>query len=229
MFHYRLIFPLLLLFALASCMLPDEQRLQQQNKELNGKNELLTQTLVARDRVIEVLVTDSAEEAAAKREELALKERQAALYAGCEFILNICPDSMTDEGRAAVEKNYSGHTSILFWFAFIGKCGALSAFLMGGCIAMELCWLTFYERGQANLDVIRAERKEAEIFRNSKTALEAELATLEQKRTALESNVAELENQIGDRQRSLADWQRACDEEEAHLRSLKAMQDLMKP
>jgi len=60
-----------------------------------------------------------------------LAEREAAIARGCEYIFNICPDSIIQIGQSSVNAGFSGGTSsiwmifVAFKFTLITACSAL--------------------------------------------------------------------------------------------------------
>lgn len=63
--------------------------------------------------------------------ELAWLERQAAIAAGCDVLIPLCPDAITAPGRQATTEGIGGGASALFWL-IAGLKMALAGLLMGG-------------------------------------------------------------------------------------------------
>jgi hypothetical protein len=62
---------------------------------------------------------------AERRADLAYWEKQAALAAGCDYLLPLCAESVIAPGRVAQEQGFGGGTSWFFWLIAVGKLLAL--------------------------------------------------------------------------------------------------------
>jgi hypothetical protein len=87
-----------------------------------------------------------------------LAEREAAIARGCEYIFNICPDSILESGQSAIKAGYSGGTSSI-WMIFV----AFKFTLITACCAL---FISILMRAMSS---IRSTKEMDEIDREEKT------------------------------------------------------------
>lgn len=92
--------------------------------KLEAENSALRQEL--RDREAE------------RRAAWAYWEKQAALAAGCDYLMPLCPESLIEQGRVAQERGIGGGTSVFFWLIALGK--LLALFSMSGVLIGAAGW-----------------------------------------------------------------------------------------
>lgn len=81
-------------------------------------------------------------------------EKQAAIAAGCDYLIRLCPARVVAIGREAQAKGYSGASSPVFWVAFVAKLAGIGALLGGGgCVAF---WFWIRIGRPEAIDVARA-------------------------------------------------------------------------
>ncbi|MCA8298806.1 hypothetical protein LGN19_33975 [Burkholderia sp. AU30198] len=167
----RLVIPLLVAVILSGC--DDSERLIAENKqlkaELHVRQNELSQLEVRLQTDIETHRTD------------------AAVAAGCDFLVPICPSSITAAGRDALAQGYSPGSKGLFWIIALVK-AALVGCLIGATIGAFRCAL--YKN---RLKVIHTE---AERLRNEITAEKKRIKDAAKPLTEINTAVNEAEARL---------------------------------
>ena len=104
-------------------------------------------------------------------------ERQAAIAAGCDWLVPICPASVTDAGHQAQSKGYGGGGSGWYWAIALGKLLALGAILGSAAAAAAWGWVRHAAPAR---DAVAAARRdietaEARAAAAQRAALQAEI------------------------------------------------------
>ena len=87
----------------------------------------------------EVLRQKLDQQAGKRQAELEFMEKQAGIAAGCDWLIALCPASVTAPGRKAQAEGFGGGNSFSFWLAFVGKCMAVGVFMAS--LAGVIAWL----------------------------------------------------------------------------------------
>jgi len=148
--------------------------------------------------------------------ELEYLTKQAAVYSGCSFLINVCPDTITQKGKQAIEAGYigGGGDSYLYWFIIIFKFLVLGLGLGSIVTALYAGWhkammpsrrqlLQAQNELQTAKDkateiVHQARQESSETLKNieaRRQALLAETKKLSQKKAYLENEIETLNSQ----------------------------------
>lgn len=76
-----------------------------------------------------------------RKAELDYLEGQAGLVLGCDFLVPLCPGSVTKVGRQAQTEGIGGGSSLNFWGLVLLKLVAVGGFFIGAIGAIVLLWL----------------------------------------------------------------------------------------
>ncbi|MGG5543674.1 hypothetical protein P4G95_02680 [Burkholderia vietnamiensis] len=168
---HRLTAPLLIVLALSGC--DDSERLIAENRQLRAE-------LHARQSELSELEVRLQTDIEARRTD-------AAVAAGCDFLVSICPSSITAAGRDALAQGYSPGSNGLFWIIAFVKT-ALVGCLIGVALGTFRCVL--YKN---RLAVIHAE---AERLRNEITAAQIRFKDATKPLTHINAAVSEAEARL---------------------------------
>ncbi|HDR9153426.1 TPA: hypothetical protein QDA88_005871 [Burkholderia vietnamiensis] len=188
---HRLVAPLLIVLVLSGC--DDSERLIAENRqlraELHARQSELSELEVRLQTGIEARRTD------------------AAVAAGCDFLVPICPSSITAAGRDALAQGYSPGSKGLFWIIVFVK-----TLLVGCAIGAVLgaLWCTLHKN---RLKVIHAEAKRV---RNEITATQRRIKDSTKPLTRINAAVSEAEARLTRYEElqfeALADLKDLCEE-----------------
>lgn len=76
-----------------------------------------------------------------RKAELDYLESQAGLVLGCDFLVPLCPDSLTKVGRQAQAEGIGGGNSLNFWWLVLLKLGAVGVAFGGAIGATYASWV----------------------------------------------------------------------------------------
>lgn len=117
---------------------------------------------------------------------------QAAIYSGCSFLINVCPDSITQKGKQAIEEGYigGGGDSYLYWFIVIFKFLVLGLGLGSVVTALYVGWHKAMMPSrrqllQAKNEIQTAKDKATEIVHQARQESSETLKSIEERRQAL--------------------------------------------
>ncbi len=119
--------------------------------------------------------------------DIEMHRKDAAVAAGCDFLIPICPSSVTAAGRDALAQGYSPGSKGLFWTIAFAK-AALVGCLIGATLGAFRC--AFYKY---RLKVIHAE---AERLRNEITAARKQIKDAARPLTDINAAVSEAETRL---------------------------------
>ncbi|MBR7999862.1 hypothetical protein [Burkholderia vietnamiensis] len=190
---HRLAAPLLIVIALALSGCDDSERLITENKQLKAE-------LHARQ-------SELAELEVRLQTDIETRRTDAAVAAGCDFLVSMCPSSVTAAGRDALAHGYSPGSKGLFWFIAFVK-AALVGCLIGAALGAVRC--AFYEN---RLKVIHAE---AERLRDEITATKKRIKDATKPLTDINAAVSEADARLTRYEElqfeALADLKDLCEE-----------------
>lgn len=152
-------------------------------------------------------------------------ERHAAIATGCMRLINVCPNSITAPGVAAIAQGHSGGGSFLFWAIYLGK--LVFALVVMGC---GLALWTMRLRPDLNANQLAREALLAtqkacedtqEATRRATTHAIVEQQGLRNQIEALRVSCDELDKELESRQIALANLQEEISELEAARSALR--------
>ncbi|WP_155626236.1 MULTISPECIES: hypothetical protein [Burkholderia cepacia complex] len=188
---HRLAVPLLIALTLSGC--DDSERLIAENKQLKAD-------LHARQSELSELEVRL-------QTDIEMRRTDAAVAAGCDFLVPMCPSSVTAAGRDALAQGYSPASKGLFWIIAFVK-AALVGCLIGVALGAFRC--TFYKN---RLKVIHAE---ADRLRDEITAAKKWIKEAARPLTDINAAVNEAETRLSHYEelqfQALADLKDLCDE-----------------
>ncbi len=133
-------------------------------------------------------------DAAERRAELEYLERQASIAAGCDFMIQICPDSVTKPGRAAQQSGLGGGSDWPFWLAVVGKMAALGAAVGSMISAARLVWVRFGQPSAAEIESARQMIRDSHVAQaRSESLKKAHEARLVERRDEIKHAADELD------------------------------------
>jgi predicted nucleic acid-binding Zn-ribbon protein len=114
---------ILLIFFLAGCDV-DEKKI----RNLEDENALLQDEVFKLKIEINKQQNEEYQNYVSKKAEIDSLETAAAIYQTCNYLIPICPPSMTEKGKEAIKNGYGGGIET-FWYWLILKLAALGALL----------------------------------------------------------------------------------------------------
>lgn len=160
------------------------------------------------------LVTRAAEHSS----EIAYHERQAAIAAGCDWVVPLCPDTVTRPGRQAQDAGYSGGSNRLFWGIVLLKlilaATGPAALAITGLLGWE--WLLRPSRAQTSeaRKLVDQARVETQHLRN---AAERDLVETNQAIHDAKHELTELLAEIKDLRYELAQQEALLDRKQQNM------------
>lgn len=156
-----------------------------------------------------------AERQAERTAELAHLERQASIAAGCDWLIQICPEHVTRPGRRAQQAGFGGGDSWPFWTVVIMKMIALGGLIGTGLVTIAGL-LEYLERPQQHAE---SERSMALIQgANAQAAIAQQAARDAEKNTELmRQQLHELQSEIAARMAELQELQGQIDSSRINL------------
>lgn len=160
-------------------------------------------------------------------------EKQAAIAAGCDYLIKLCPSKVVALGRQAQSMGYSGSSSALFWVAFAVKWLAIGGAAGTGVVIAATFWIRrgrpeAAEVAKAKLLVACAETKtkQAKVrsrqgeaaFNARKKLMDDMLAHL----AAAKKEVDDLRQELNDGKRELVAMQKKLDDYRAAMTAMRA-------
>ncbi|AOK41837.1 hypothetical protein [Burkholderia vietnamiensis] len=190
---HRLAAPLLIVIALALSGCDDSERLIAENKQLKAE-------LHARQ-------SELAELEVRLQTDIETRRIDAAVAAGCDFLVPMCPSGITAAGRNALAQGYSPGSKGLFWIIAFVKT-LLVGCAIGAALGTFRCTLH-----RNRLKVIHAE---AERLRSEITAAKMRIKDAAKPLTDINSAVIEAEARLSRYEelqfQALADLKDLCEE-----------------
>jgi outer membrane murein-binding lipoprotein Lpp len=134
--------------------------------------------------------------------ELEYMNRQAAVYTGCTFLVNLCPESITATGRNYLENNNSGGggDSWVYWTVVSSKFIVLGVLLGALWAAIVYGWNKLVYPARSDLQRARSEIQTAneqaeQILLNARQEAENIIRDIEKAREHVYTQVSDLEVQ----------------------------------
>jgi len=131
--------------------------------------------------------------------ELEYLTKQAAVYSGCTFLINVCPDSITQKGKQAIEAGYigGGGDSYLYWFIVIFKFLVLGLGLGSILTAVYVGWHKAMmpsrkQLFQAQNEIQTAKDKATKILHQAQQEASETLKNIEARRQTLLAETKQL-------------------------------------
>jgi hypothetical protein len=116
---------ILLIFFLAGCdVVVDEKKI----RNLEDENALLQDEVFKLKIEINKQQNEEYRNYVSKKAEIESLETAAAIYQACNYLIPVCPSSMTEKGKEAIKNGYGGGIET-FWYWLILKFAALGAFI----------------------------------------------------------------------------------------------------
>lgn len=143
-------------------------------------------------------------------------EQQAAIAAGCAWLVPVCPRSITATGQKAIAAGYGGGSSPVFWLIVLAKAVLLAA-MAGGAIAGAAGvwhWLSIQR--------LRPEAAEVEAARALLAGLQKAKADLEADAIRLQHTKQQLTNAISEAREAHRDALDELDDTNGRLEAAKA-------
>lgn len=119
-------------------------------------------------------------------------EQQAAVAAGCAWLVPVCPRSIASTGQKAIAAGYGGGSSPVFWLIAIAKAGLLAA-AAGGALAGAAGvwrWLSI-QKLKPEADEVEAARALLAGLQKTKADLEADAMRLQHAKQQLTNAISE--------------------------------------
>jgi len=189
--------------------------------KLKAENEQLRQQLAEYQTAI---VQKQADARGRREAELAYFEGQAGIAAGCDWLIAVCPASITDSGHQAQKDGFAGGESGWFWVIALGKLLALAA-VLGAALgstapAAARVWYRYTAPAREAAAAARRDIETAEacVAAAKQAAMQAESEELHAR-----ANLQVARRQMSDLQDELQSTQNALQEAQTELEEVRAV------
>ena len=162
---YR-IMTLCIVMMLAGCLDgPEIKELREENAQLKNRAAELdsrNQQLVSSNQEAQAKINIDYGKRVAELEQMQI---EAAIARGCRHFFNICPDSITAPGDAALQQGVSGGSSWIFWGIYLAK---MLTILLPFLLLLEL-WT---QRFKPNLNALDQAQRDLQDAKNQLDAIQ---------------------------------------------------------
>jgi cell division protein FtsB len=196
--------PILLIF-LAGCDVDEKKikKLEAENASLQDENFKLKTELNKQQN-------EDYRNYVSKKAEIESFEKDAAIYQACNYLIPICPPSMTERGKEAIKIGFGGGIET-FWYLLILKFAALGALI--GAFATSLHFLS--------LRFIKPEEQKILEAHELITTAEEQVKSLQNRADEIEADIRGLEHDQKEAKLKLDDTFEAIDYQENELKKLE--------
>jgi chromosome segregation ATPase len=196
--------PILLIF-LAGCDV-DEKKI----KKLEAENASLQDEVFKLKIELSKQQNEDYRSYVAKKAEIESLENDAAIYQACNYLIPICPSSMTEKGKEAIKNGFIGGIET-FWYLLILKFAALGALI--GAFATSLHFLS--------LRFIKPEEQKILEAHELITTAEEQVKSLQDRADEIEADIRSLEHDQKEAKLNLDETFEAIDYQENELKKLE--------
>jgi chromosome segregation ATPase len=196
--------PILLIF-LAGCDVDEKKikKLEAENASLQDENLKLKIELNKQQK-------EDYRNYVSKKAEIESFENDAAIYQACNYLIPVCPPSMTEKGKEAIKNGFIGGIET-FWYLLILKFAALGALI--GAFATSLHFLS--------LRFIKPEEQKILEAHELITTAEEQVKSLQNRADEIEADIRGLEHDQKEAKLKLDDTFEAIDNKKVEIKKLE--------
>lgn len=152
-------------------------------------------------------------------------QNEAAIYQACNYLIPVCPQSMTEKGKEAIKYGYSGGVET-FWYLLILKFAAFGALFGVVIISLNYGFLKLIKPSEEKIaqakELIDTAQNQVESLRNEEENIKEAISNLEYSQEVAQQNLDETFEAIDYQEKELRKLENKINQKKEQLKTLES-------